>query len=67
MDPARELFPKAPLHIFSRHQTVLPSIDFLRFSGKKKIDQQGRSMCVGRVLCEPDAARVFDEQRSGIA
>ena len=65
MDPARELFPKSPLHILARHQTVLSSIDFLRVAGKEKIDEERGSMGVSGVFREPDATRVLDEQRIG--
>jgi hypothetical protein len=65
MDAAWELFPKAPLHIFARHQTVLSSIDFLGVAGKEKIDEEGGRAGVWGLLREPEAARVLDEQRIG--
>ena len=67
MDPARKLFPKTPFHILARHQTVLSSIDFLGVAGKEKIDEKPGCMGVSGIFREPDAARVLDEQGSGIA
>src|SRR5262249_53192666 len=65
MDPARELFPKPPVHILARHQAVLSGIDFLRFAGEEKIDEKRGSMGMSGIFCEPDATRVLDEQRIG--
>jgi hypothetical protein len=50
MDPARELFPKSPVHILARHQAVLSSVDFLRFPGEEKIDEERGSMGVSGVF-----------------
>src|SRR4029453_13813999 len=65
MDPARKLFPKTPLHVLARHQTVLSSIDFLGVAGKEKIDEKRGRMRVSEIFREPDAARVLDEQGIG--
>src|SRR4029434_4413836 len=65
MDPVRELFPKTPLHVLARHQTILSSIDFLGVAAKEKIDEKRGRMRVSGIFREPDAARVLDEQRIG--
>jgi hypothetical protein len=50
MDPARKLFPKSPVHILASHQAVLSSVDFLRFPGEEKIDEERGSMGVSGVF-----------------
>src|SRR5262247_1484750 len=65
MNPAWELFPKTPLHVLARHQTILSSIDFLGVAAKEKIDEKRGRMRVSGIFREPDAARVLDEQRIG--
>ena len=39
----------------------------LGVAGEKEIDEQGGRMRVRGIFREPDAARVFDEQRIGVA
>src|SRR4029453_5156926 len=63
MDPVRELFPKTPLHVLARHQTILSSIDFLGVAAKEKIDKERGRRGGSGIFREPDAARVLDEQR----